>query len=128
MRTADSTLKSSSNNYAEWKSTLGLYKDELAIFKNRITEVAGKYTDMEVMKQIEHFQNQLLIQTENVDTLKHDINENLKLMAGEMHEKAGHVSQEQISANARLEERFESQKMVFNDLKNELMQFLSKTM
>ena len=41
---------------------LALYKDEIQILQNRLDEVAAKNNQTECVKNIEHFQNQLIIQ------------------------------------------------------------------
>jgi hypothetical protein len=122
------SIKNVTNEHAEWKSTLGFYKDELVIFKNRLTEVAGKNTSKETMQMTEHFQNQFLIQTENIDTLQHDINEHLNAMAKEVQDDAGHISKEQLVTHVKLKTRFESEQKVFTGIKKEFAGFLSKVM
>jgi len=54
-----------------WSSEMNFFKDELSILQNRLNEVASKNTDTEVRKQIEHFQNQFLIQKEQLDIINH---------------------------------------------------------
>jgi hypothetical protein len=123
-----SIKSATTNKHAEWKSTLGFYKDELGIFKNRLTEIAGKNTGRETMQMTEHFQNQFLIQTENIDILQHDITEHLNAMAKEAQDNAGHVSKEQLGTHAKLKTRFESEQKIFAGIKKEFTNFLSKVM
>jgi hypothetical protein len=122
------TIKKVSNEYLEWQSTLGFYKDELSIFKNRLTEVGSKNTAKETMQMVEHFQNQFLIQTESIDTLHHDINEYQNAMAKEVQDDAGHVSKEQLVTHVKLKIRFESEEKIFTGMKKEFNAFLSKVM
>lgn len=56
------------------KSEASLYKCELKIFRERLQEVAAKNTKPDVTAQVEHFQNQLLLQQEQLDILTHEIN------------------------------------------------------
>jgi hypothetical protein len=121
-------IKKVSNEYAEWQSTLGFYKDELAIFKNRLTEVAAKNTAKEIMQMVEHFQNQFLIQSESIDILHHDINEYQNGMAKEIQQHAGHVNTTQLSSRTLLKNRFENEEKVFTGIKKEFAGFLSKAM
>jgi hypothetical protein len=116
------------NEYQSWQNALGFYKDELGVYKNRLTEVAGKNTAQETMQQVEHFQNQFLIQVKSIDTLNHDIKIHLNEMAGTLQDSAGHVSQAQLAAQAQLKERYETESKVFASLKVEFTQFLSKVM
>ncbi len=120
--------KNMSTEHSEWKNALGFYKDELTIFKNRLIEVASKNTSLEIAKEVEHFQNQFLIQHENIDILHHDINEHLKTISHEMQTHAGHVTHEQLDLHQALSTRFETEQKIFKELKDSYMDFLSKVM
>jgi hypothetical protein len=120
--------KQLSNEHAEWKSTLGFYKDELVIFKQRLTEVSGKNTGKEIMQLAEQFQNQFLIHGENIDTIRHDINTHLNRMAAEMQEQAGHISQEQLAVHEQLKERVRMADKLFTEMKHEFALFLAKVL
>jgi hypothetical protein len=122
------TIKKVHNKYAEWQNTLSFYKDELVIFKNRLTEVASKNTAMETMQMVEHFQNQFLIQTESIDILHHNINEYQNAMAKEIQQYAGHINVMQLSFYDDLKNRFESEEKVFTGIKKKFAGFLSKVM
>jgi hypothetical protein len=56
-----------------WLGKLAFYKDEIAIMRKQLEEVAGKNTSADVMASVEHFENQFLIQREQLDILKHRI-------------------------------------------------------
>ena len=122
------SIKNVSYNHEEWKNALGFYKDELNVFKHRLTEVASKNTAKETMQLVEHFQNQFLIQHENIDILRHDINEHLIRMAKEVQLHAGHIDKDEVPVHFLLKERFENEQKVFTDLKEEFQQFLSKVL
>jgi hypothetical protein len=122
------SIKTAGNHYGEWKSSLGFYKDELTIFKNRLTEIVSKNNSKEIMKTVEHFENQFLLQSENIDILQHDIGAHLNAMAGEIKEHAGHISSGQLAEEAQLKDRFESESKVYKELRDEFMQFLEKVM
>jgi ribosomal protein L10 len=122
------SVKHLTNEHSEWRSSLGFYKDELVVYKNRLTEIAGKNTANETMQQVEHFQNQFVLHIEAIDTLNHDINGHLNGMADAMKEHAGHVTQEQLAEHARLKERFETEDKMFVELKHEFTQFSAKWM
>jgi hypothetical protein len=122
------SIKNVSRNHEEWKSALEFFKDELQVFKHRLLEVASKNTAKETMQQVEHFQNQFLVQGENIDILRHDINAHLNRMAKETLLHAGHIDQEEIPVHFLLKERFETEQKVFTGLKEEFQQFLSKVM
>ncbi len=60
-------------DHEEWINKLNFYKDDIAVFSNRLQEVAGKNNSKEFSAELEHFQNQLILQKEQIDTLKHAI-------------------------------------------------------
>ena len=60
---------------AEWLKGLSFYEDEIYIMENRLAEVAMKNSSFEARQGVEHFQNQFVIQRNNIDELKHDIRE-----------------------------------------------------
>ncbi|NBU47942.1 MAG: hypothetical protein EBS34_10990 [Flavobacteriales bacterium] len=59
--------------HLDYLNRLEFYTEEIAILKERLSEVTAKNTDKEVLKQVEHFQNQFIIQRNNIDELKHTI-------------------------------------------------------
>jgi hypothetical protein len=61
------------SEHTEWLNRLAFYNDEIRIMQSRIEEIARKNTKKEVMKEVEHFQNQVQIQTRNIQDLKHSI-------------------------------------------------------
>lgn len=58
----------------EWLGMLAFYKEDLKIIEKRIAEIASKNSSKDVLAQVEHFQNQFIIQRNNIDELKHEIN------------------------------------------------------
>jgi len=122
------SVKNIDNNHSEWKNILGFYKDELDVFKERLNEVAQKNTGKEIMQMVEHFQNQFVIQSENIDILLHDINEHVSSLASEILHHAGHIDKHQIPEHFVLQERVEREALIFVGIKTEFMKFLSKVM
>jgi predicted nucleic acid-binding protein len=122
------SVKNIDNKHSNWKNILGFYKDELNVFKERLNEIAEKNTAKETMQMVEHFQNQFLIQSENIDLLQHDINEHVSVIAKEVLQHAGHVDRDQIPAHLILQERVEKETFIFKGIKMEFMNFLSRLM
>ena len=59
----------------DWLRELAFYKDELSILTKRLEEAASKNTAQEVLAQVEHFQNKFIMLREQLDILRHDVNE-----------------------------------------------------
>jgi len=47
-----------------WTNNMKFYLDELTIFEKRLGELVTRNTKLEVVSQIEHFQNQFILQKE----------------------------------------------------------------
>ena len=72
--TTEKSIHTLHSEHKEWRNKLSFYKDDLQVMQNRLVETARKNTSSEFAAGLEHFQNQLIIQREQIDMLKHDIN------------------------------------------------------
>jgi hypothetical protein len=63
-----------------WARSLDFFKQENAYLKDRLTEVVDKTSDRYFLAQAEHFQNQFIIKDEFIDELKHDVNEQCRMI------------------------------------------------
>lgn len=106
------------NMHSQWLRTLNFYKTEITIQKGILTEIAGKNTGEAIQKDIEHFENQFKIQTNNIDTLAHDIHVNIDAIAREASvASAGYidgllVAQHTVLGNKTEEEEKEMQELI----------------
>ena len=60
-------------NYKLWQSELSFYLQEIGIYEEYLSEVAEKWTDKGVKTEVEHFQNQFIIQKGQNEILAHEI-------------------------------------------------------
>lgn len=123
-----SQTNNSSTEHAEWLNELSFHKDELVFFKKQLTDLAGKNTAMEIMKLVEHFENQFLVRSENIDILHHDINEHMGKIAKGLQEKTNQLLREEASHHKALKESYRTESKLFVDLKAEFNKFLSKVL
>lgn len=114
--------------HTKWLNELAFYKDDIKVLQKRIEEVMSKNTNKEVAVNIEHFQNQLLIQDSNASKLIHHINHDENAIQNS-------IKENPIASDHRLaEDHTEEREMVenfgkhFKELKNELNTFLTKWM
>jgi len=63
--------------HTDWLRAIEFYKDDLSVLQKRLAEVAFKNNRESVEAGIEHFQNQFLIQKNNLDELRHYVNEHI---------------------------------------------------
>jgi len=111
-----------------WLNKLAFYTDELSVMRNRIAEIAKKNTSKEVLASVEHFQNQLIIQKEQIDVLKHDIKKHEAVLEGAATDNPMNVDHEKFSDHSVKRDAVENFEKIFNDLRKELIHFLSKWM
>ena len=53
--------------HQRWEKELKFFLEELPFFQARLEEVAKRYTDKDVLKELDHFQNQLYIERNAMD-------------------------------------------------------------
>lgn len=114
--------------HAEWLNKLSFYKDELSIMKNRLAEIAQKNTSGDVLAQVEHFQNQFIIQAEQLDIVKHNINEHEEYLQQRLNENQVAADRQSSSDSPQIRESMDSFERIFNGLRQEFNQFLSKAL
>ena len=117
-----------SNEHNDWLRSLDFYKQEIGILKNRLEEVAGKNTENTVAAQIEHFQNQFIIQTDNIDTLRHNINENLSKISTQAEAGVGYVEKELAEEHNKHRDSFMSTEHTINGLRHDFNRFAAQWM
>lgn len=129
MATTQTSIKHLTNEHNDWLRGLGFYKDEIQILKGRLTEVAGKNTGNEVLDKLNHFENQVTMQTTNIDTLRHDINSNLEKIAAQLQDNTpGYVDTALVDKHNALRDSYYTQEKIINELRYEFNRFAAKWM
>ena len=114
--------------HQEWVKGLDFYKDDIHILENRLTEISTKNTTFEARQGIEHFQNQFLVQRNNIDELRHKIKEHISTY-GKMTELAEEVVEnEKLAEHENLKDEYLSFEKVIKDLRQEFNIYLAKWM
>jgi len=114
--------------HTEWLNALSFYKDELQIMKKRLDEIVKKNNAKDVLAQVEHFQNQFIIQEKNADDLREDIKDDEKKLAANV------ISNPIATDHRKIEDHsFERGEVTvfeknFEDLRKEFKTFLFKWM
>ncbi len=111
-----------------WLKNLAFYKDEITVMQNRITEIASKNSGQDVLKQVEHFQNQLIVQRNNIDELNHSIKDHENYLENRVNENPTAVDHRKVNDHPKMRDNYESFDKVFNELRKELNLFLAKQM
>jgi len=114
--------------HKEWLNKLSFYKDDLTVMQSRLGEVAAKNTLQEALVMVEHFQNQFKIQYEQIDILKHEINQhsaNIEASISNNPVASDHRTMEDHAPEREKIDKFEE---LFASLRKDLLGFLAKWM
>jgi hypothetical protein len=126
--TTEKSIHTLHSEHKEWINKLSFYKDDLQILQNRLVETAGKNTSNEFAAGLEHFQNQLIIQREQIEMLKRDINvheQSLEKLLIDTPVASDHRKAHDHSVQREKIAQFEH---LFASLRRELTDFLAKWM
>src|ERR1700751_2476745 len=122
------TIYSQHYEHTQWLNKLAFYMDEITVMQKRIEEIASKNNSKEVRMEIEHFQNQLLIQQNNADALKHHVKHDEKMLTNNIKQNQTAVDHKKVEDHAKEREDIESFETNFNNLRKEFNLFLAKRM
>ncbi len=129
MATTQTSIKHLTNEHNDWLRGLSFYKDELQILKNRLTEVASKNTGSDAVNMMNHYENQVTLQTTNIDTLRHDINSNLETIVAQLNDNTpGYIDTQLVDKHNTLRDNYFTQEKVVNELRHEFNRFAAKWM
>jgi len=114
--------------HKQWRRELFFWEDELRSFKNRLNELVSRWTDKDMLAQLEHYQNQFIIHENKINELQDNINIHETNIAA--HSKKGKDILDTILVKKHIEFRnkMEVQRHIFGDLKKEFFKFLSEYM
>ena len=107
---------------------LAFYEDELRIVQERLEGIASDNTHREVMEGVEHFQNQLIIQRNNIDELKHEVNVHLDRLKEQLTNSPDFAGETLATANTALYNKYIEVEKTINALRQEFNRFAAKWM
>jgi hypothetical protein len=114
--------------YSEWLNRLAFYKDELKIMQNRIAEIAERNTKTDVLAQVEHFQNMLIIQKNQIDRLRHDTDKQEEELVSLALKNPVASDHRRVEFHPEQKQKIELFEKIFNELRHELIHWLTKVM
>lgn len=111
-----------------WKKRMEFYKIELQFFTERLEEIVSRYTDKEVLKGIEHFQNQFILQRDLIDRFTHDIKMHEEELVKEVNSNPVAVDHRLLEDHPEERDRYNTFIKLYDELKSEFLDFLRKWM
>jgi hypothetical protein len=127
MSTKDSIYKQHEEN-TEWLNKLRFYKDEIKILTGRLEEIAMKNSSVEVLADVEHFQNQFIIQRNNIDNIAHEVEMSEKTLIEEIKHNPTAVDHRKVDYHKKEFVLIESFEHNFKDIREEFMRFTARWM
>ena len=113
--------------HREWLNKIDFYQDDLKIMRHRLEEVAARNTNKSLLAQVEHFQNQFVIQRNELDEMKHSIHQSESSIAENIAQNGTAVNRRSMPDDQTMRDRMAQFEKLFLQLRVELMSFLAKT-
>jgi hypothetical protein len=110
--------------WVKWTNELKIHRSLLAEFQLDLQKAVDERPGSVDMPQVEHYQNQLDIQLNNISHLKHEIQEFEKLTDWDMNQHKGEVTDRTLAKHDSLADRFESLCHTIKELEAEFSHFL----
>lgn len=125
MATKESIYKQHEEN-GLWISKLNSYKDEIKALNGRLEEIVKKSPEKNTLEDIERFQNQLIVQRNNLDEVMHNVRLNEDCLQREIANNTTAVDHKKVEYHAREKDQVVSFERTFIDLKDDLNDFAAK--
>lgn len=112
----------------EWRSAMELFMQELQGYNQRLNDVAGKNNKDVVLKQVEHFQNQFVVQKDNIQTMLHEIKIQEQNIAEDVRRDKILDETDIIGNQSFLREKVHTTEKIFVALKHDFYSFLARAL
>lgn len=118
-------LTERSAEHAQWLGGLDFYRDEIGVLEQRLQDFANGGMDSEAARKVEHFQNRLIVQRDNIDVLRHAIREHVSGFGHVVSQAGGGTAALSDEGHAPLKDGYESFEKAMNGLRQEFHRFLT---
>ncbi|MCW3123842.1 MAG: hypothetical protein JWQ38_3334 [Flavipsychrobacter sp.] len=117
------------NMHNQWLRTLNFYKTEMVILRGILTEIAGKNSDAAMLKEVEQFENQFKVQTDNIDVIAHSIHVNIDTMSKEVqNSSAGYIDGQLVADHTILGNKTEEEEKTMLNIIRSFRKFAEQWM
>jgi hypothetical protein len=114
--------------HQQWRRELLFWEDELKSLQNRLNELVLRWTDKEVLAQLEHYQNQFIIQENAIDELEDHINLHEINISEQLKKGKDVLDVQMVKKHIELRNHMDTQRNLYSELKGNFFRFLSKYM
>jgi predicted RNA-binding protein len=114
--------------HSDWMSKLKFYDDEICILKDRLSEIVSKNNHKDVLAEAEHFQNQFVVQKDNIDEISHTITVDEDMIQKAVDKKPKFIDHLDTKSHTKEKAAVEAFEKNFRELREEFNQFAIKWM
>jgi len=108
-----------------WIKELDFFEGELKFFENRLSDLVMRYRAVEVLAQLEQFQNQFIRQKEVLDKLLRDIRVHEQSISLKLKNGNG-LNPPLLNDHSEMRERMSDFRKIYAELKEKFFRFLTK--
>ncbi|MFQ5445490.1 MAG: hypothetical protein ACE5FF_01040 [Saprospiraceae bacterium] len=108
-----------------WMNELKFVKEEISIFEGYLEDLTKKRQDREMLRGLEHFQNQFIRQKEVLDILAHDIKASERTLAANAKDNPEASENLEVDDHQYLFERFQQFQKLYAELKEDFRVFMA---
>lgn len=108
--------------HASWQNHILHFKGDLKAMKDELGMIVAKFSPREVPASTEHFQNQIILQKEVLDILRHDFKQYENQLESAM-KNSGNPSEHLLSIRDAYNSRLNDFDKFYKELKNEFETF-----
>lgn len=114
--------------HENWLRELNFWEDEIKSFQLRLEELVIRWTDSNILAEIDKFQNQFMIQEMEINSLKNQIAMHEKNMSGHYEKNEDVLNKIFVSQHIQFREIMTTERNLYHNLKKDLFHFLTKYM
>lgn len=109
-----------------WESEMEFWKSELNLFEKKLEELIVKWNKQEFLKQLEHFQNEFILQKGIIENMTGDIEAHEIHIAAQTKSGKDVLNPVLVKNHLSFREKMEIQRQIYTDLKKQFFEFLSQ--
>ena len=110
--------------YRNWMNELAFCKEEITIFESHLENVVNRHSEVPVRAQVEHFQNQFILQKEVIDELRHELHISERQLAGFVKELSGLGLQSiKMDNHSKRRDDVNTFRKIYKELKDDFRRF-----
>ncbi len=114
--------------HKRWKGELAFWKDELKSFNTRLSELVTRWTDKDVLAQLEHYQNEFVLHGSVIEDLQETIEQHETRIAGQSKTGTNAIDTQLAKKHIEFRNSIETQRHIYAELKKGFFRFLEKYM